>query len=156
MTRSRLAVLATLLAIAGCALYNEVSIAPLNMNPLMIDHGADVQGMVRKADYLRAVEYASTVESRTKPSAPELGALGSAELSSGRYDDARKHLRAALQLQPFHTTAAQIEWSLSQAEYMCNNYESALEWPEAATNHGVNVKQWHLDDMTSPAHTRTY
>ena len=93
MTRSRFAVLATLLAIAGCALYNEVSIAPLNMNPLMIDHGADVQGMVRKADYLRAVEYASTVESRTKPSAPELGALGSAELSSGRYDNARKHLR---------------------------------------------------------------
>ena len=62
MSRPRLAVLATLLAAAGCALYNDVSIAPLNMNPLLIDHGADVQGMVRKADYLRAIEYASTVE----------------------------------------------------------------------------------------------
>src|SRR5437764_10394660 len=156
MTRSRLAVLATLLAIAGSALYNDVSIAPLNMNPLLIDHGADVQGMVRKADYLRAVEYASTVEARQRPSASELGALGSAELSSGRYDDARKHLRAAIQLKPFHSTAAQIEWSLSQAEYMCNNYESALEWAEAATNHGIIVKQWHLDYLRALAHTRIY
>ncbi|HEX3108674.1 MAG TPA: hypothetical protein VHU41_06240, partial [Thermoanaerobaculia bacterium] len=61
MSRPRLGLLPILLAAAGCALYNDVSIAPLNMNPLLIDHGADVQGMVRKADYLRAVEYASTV-----------------------------------------------------------------------------------------------
>ncbi|HEX3580237.1 MAG TPA: retroviral-like aspartic protease family protein [Thermoanaerobaculia bacterium] len=156
MTRSRFALLAALLAAAGCALYNDVSIAPLNMNPLLIDHGADVQGMVRKADYLRAVEYASTVESRPRPSAAELGALGSAELTSGRYDDARKHLRAALQLQPFHSTAAQIEWSLSQAEYMSNNYDSALEWAEQATSHGIVVKQWHIDYLRALAHTRVY
>lgn len=156
MSRSRLALLALLAAAAGCALYNDVSIAPLNMNPLMIDHGADVQGMVRKSDYLRAVEFASTVESRPRPSAAELGALGSAELSSGRYDDARKHLRTALQLQPFHSTAAQIEWSLSQAEYMCNNYDSALEWAEQATNHGVLVKQWHIDYLRALAHTQIY
>ncbi len=154
--RPRFALLAILAAAAGCALYNDVSISPLNMNPLLIDHGADVQGMVRKADYLRAVEYASTVESRTRPSAAELAALGSAELTSGRYDDARKHLRAALQLQPFHTTASQIEWSLSQVEYMCNNYDSALEWAESATNHGVMVKQWHLDYLRALAHTRIY
>lgn len=156
MMRPRFALLAILAAAAGCALYNDVSISPLNMNPLLIDHGADVQGMVRKADYLRAVEYASTVESRTRPSAAELAALGSAELTSGRYDDARKHLRAALQLQPFHTTASQIEWSLSQVEYMCNNYDSALEWAESATNHGVMVKQWHLDYLRALAHTRIY
>ncbi|HEX7190718.1 MAG TPA: aspartyl protease family protein [Thermoanaerobaculia bacterium] len=156
MSRPRLALLAVILALAGCALYNDVSIAPLNMNPLLIDHGADVQGMVRKADYLRAIEFASTVESRNRPSAAELGALGSAELSSGRYEDARKHLRAALQLQPFHTTAAQIEWSLSQAEYMSNNYESALEWAEQATNHGVLVKQWHIEYLRALAHTRIY
>jgi hypothetical protein len=156
MTRSRLATLPLLLAIAGCALYNDVEIAPLNVNPFLIDHGADVQGMVRKSDYLRAIEYAPTVEARERPSAAELGALGSAELTSGRYDEARKHLRAAIQLNPFHTTAAQIEWSLSQAEYMCNNYESALEWAEAATNHGIIVKQWHLDYLRALAHTRIY
>ena len=156
MSRSRFALLVTLLAAAGCALYTDVSIAPLNMNPLLIDHGADIQGMVRKADYLRAVEYASTVESRTRPSAAELGALGSAELTSGRFDDARKHLRAALQLQPFHSVAAQIEWSLSQTEYMCNNYDSALEWAEQATNHGIVVKQWHLDYLRALAHTKIY
>jgi len=156
MSRPRLGLLFILLAAAGCALYNDVSIAPLNMNPLLIDHGADVQGMVRKSDYLRAVEYASTVESRTRPSATELAALGSAELTSGRYDDARKHLRAALQLQPFHTTAAQIEWSLSQVEYMCNNYDSALDWAEQATSHGVIVKQWYLDYLRALAHTRVY
>jgi hypothetical protein len=155
MSRSRLAVLA-LLAVAGCALYNDVSISPLIMNPMNIDHGADVQGMVRKADYLRAVEYASTVETRTRPNAAELGALGSAELTSGRYDDARKHLRAALQLQPFHSTAAQIEWSLSQVEYMSNNYDSALEWAEQAVNHGVQVKQWHIDYLRALAHTQIY
>ena len=122
MSRSRTAVLALfVLTAAGCALYNEVSIAPLNLNPLLIDHGADVPGMVRKSDYLRAIEFTPTVEGRAHPSATELAALGSAELSAGRYDDARKHLRAALQLHPFHSTAAQIEWSLSQAEYMCNN-----------------------------------
>jgi hypothetical protein len=156
MPRSRFAVPALLVALAGCALYNEVSISPLIMNPLNIDHGADVQGMVRKADYLRAIEFASTVETRTRPSAAELAALGSAELSSGRYDDARKHLRTALQLKPFHSTAAQIEWSLSQAEYMSNNYESALEWAEQATTHGIVVKQWHLDYLRALAHTNIY
>jgi predicted aspartyl protease len=156
MPRPRFAVPALLVVLAGCALYNDVLISPLNMNPMNIDHGADVQGMVRKADYLRAIEFASTVEARTRPSAAELGALGSAELTAGRYDDARKHLRAALNLKPFHSTAAQIEWSLSQAEYMSNNYDSALEWAEQATNHGIIVKQWHLDYLRALAHTPIY
>src|SRR5205814_2329634 len=156
-SRSRTAVLALfVLTAAGCALYNEVSIAPLNLNPLLIDRGADVPGMVRKSDYLRAIEFTPTVEGRAHPSATELAALGSAELSAGRYDDARKHLRAALQLHPFHSTAAQIEWSLSQAEYMCNNYESSLDWAEQATNHGIIVKQWHLDFLRALSHTRIY
>lgn len=157
MSKSRTAVLALfLIALAGCALYNDVLISPLIMNPSLIDHGADVMGMVRKADYLRAVEFAPVVESRTHPSATELGALGSAELTAGRYDDARKHLRAALQLQPFHSTAAQIEWSLSQVEYMRNNYEPSLEWAEQASNHGIIVKQWHLDYLRALKNTRVY
>jgi predicted aspartyl protease len=155
--RSRTALLASfLLVAAGCALYNDVAISPLIMNPTLIDHGADLQGMMRKADYLRALEITPVVEARTRQSANELSMLGTVELAAGRYDQARKHLRAALELKPFHSTAAQAEWSLSQVEYMCNNYESSLDWAEQATSDGIIVKQWHLDYLRALQHTRIY
>jgi hypothetical protein len=72
-------------------------------------------------------------------------ALGEAELAAGRYDAARQHLRAAIDLDPYRTAFSQIAWDLSQVEYMCNNFESSLEWAELAQKNGLSVKQWHLD-----------
>jgi hypothetical protein len=148
-------IVATLL-IASCSLYNDVSIGPLILNPAQLERGGDVQSMVNKADFLRALEFKPVVEARTRKSAAELNALGNAELAAGRYDDARRHLRAALDLQPFRETTAHIEWSLSQLEYMSNNFEPALDWAQQANVHGMNIKQWHIDYLTALAHTNVY
>jgi hypothetical protein len=47
--------------VAGCALYSDVSVSPLMLTPASIERGSDVQSMVRKSDYVRAVELASTI-----------------------------------------------------------------------------------------------
>jgi len=44
----------------GCALYSDVSIAPLSLSPAGIDRGSDLQSMIRKYDYLRAIELTSS------------------------------------------------------------------------------------------------
>jgi len=145
-----------LLVLAGCALYTDVSIAPLIVMPTSIDRGSDIPSMVRKSDYLRAIELTSMVEGRTRKSAQELAALGEAELASGRFDAARFHLRAALDLVPYRTAYAQIAWNLAQVEYLRNNYEASLDWAQIAINHGLNVKQWHLDYLSALAHVQVY
>jgi len=142
----RFFILAALAAMtAGCTLYSDVSIAPLTVLPSGIDRGADLPSMVRKHDYLRAIELTSTVENRQRKNVSELMALGEAELAAGRYDAARQHLRAAVDLDPFHKTYSDIAWDLSQVEYMCNNYETSLEWAQLAQKNGLNIRQWHLD-----------
>src|SRR5215213_2148671 len=104
--------------LGGCALYSEVDVTPLTLLPSNIDRGTDMQQMLRKADYLRAIEMASVVDARERRNAADLGALGSAYLAAGRYADARTRLRAALDLEPFRTNYAQIAWDLSQVEYL--------------------------------------
>ncbi|HEV7920117.1 MAG TPA: aspartyl protease family protein [Thermoanaerobaculia bacterium] len=134
-----------LLPLAGCALYTDVSIAPLIVMPTGIERGSDVASMVRKADYLRAIELTSLVDGRQRRSYQELAALGSAELASGRYDAARRHLRSALDLEPPRAVFSTVAWDLAQVEYMRNNYESSLDWAQSAIDHGLNVKRWHLE-----------
>ena len=131
------------LLLGGCALYSEVDVMPLTLLPTNIDRGTDMQQMLRKSDYLRAIEQAATLDAR--PNATDLGALGSAFLAAGRYADARSRLRAALDLDPFRTTYAQIAWNLSQVEYLSNNFESSLDWAVIAQERGLNIRQWHLD-----------
>ena len=135
--------LAFALLLGGCALYSEVDVTPLTLLPTNIDRGADMQQMLRKSDYLRAIEQASLLAAR--PNANDLGALGSAYLAAGRFADARGRLRAALDLDPFRTTYAQIAWDLSQVEYLSNNFESSLDWAVIAQERGLNIRQWHLD-----------
>jgi hypothetical protein len=131
--------------LTGCALYSDVSVAPLSVLPTKIERGADVQQMVRKSDYLRALETAPSIEGRTRPSAADLIALGYAEMACARYAAARQHLRAALDLEPFRTSQADAAWHLSQVDYMTNNFATSLEWAERAIEHGLNVMTWHLD-----------
>lgn len=145
-----------LLLVAGCALYTDVSIAPLIVMPTSIDRGSDVPSMVRKSDYLRAIELTSMVEGRSRKSAQELAALGEAELACGRFDAARRHLRAALDLEPGRSPYAQIAWNLAQVEYLRNNYEASLDWAQLAINHGLNVKQWHVEYLRSLAGKQVY
>ncbi|MCU1231372.1 MAG: hypothetical protein JWO97_4256 [Acidobacteria bacterium] len=142
--------------VAGCTLYSDVSITPLYVSPPDIERGADLQQMLRKADFLRAIELTKSIESRQSPSASELSALGEAELTSGRYDAARKHLRAALDLNPFRTTYASVAWDLSQLEYLNNNFDSSLDWAKIAIARGMNIKKWHLDYMEALANRRVY
>src|SRR5207245_7777227 len=91
--------LVALVVIAGCALYSDVVIGPLIYDPTNIDRGSDLPSMLRKSDFNHAVSLAADIESKPKKTAQELGALGEAELAAGRYDDARRHLRAAIELQ---------------------------------------------------------
>src|SRR5258707_14753733 len=111
--------------------------------------------MLRKFDLNRAVQSASLIESR-KPTAADLGALGQAEVSAGRYDDARRHLRAAIDLEPFRTVYAALAWNLSELEYMSNNYDASLDWARIASEHGINVRQWHMDYLAALSNVDAY
>ena len=148
--------LLALVVVAGCALYSDVSISPLIYDPAKIERGSDLQSMVRKLDYNTAISLAQTIDSKPKKTAQELAALGAAELAAGRYDAARRHLRAAIDLQPFRTTYAQVAWDLSQLEYMSNNFDSSLDWAKLAQERGINVRQWHLDYLESLSNTNVY
>lgn len=143
-------------AAARCALYSDVSIEPLTVIPTKIDRGADLKDMVRRADYLRAVEFAPAVDARTRKSADELIALGHAELAANRTAAARTHLRAALDLSPHHTLYSDAAWTLSQVEYMENNFETSLEWAQIASQSGLNILQWHLDYLKALSHVAVY
>ncbi|MEA2239800.1 MAG: hypothetical protein QOC81_4524 [Thermoanaerobaculia bacterium] len=150
-------VLAALTAFTGgCALYSDVAISPLTLVPGAIDQGSDLNSMVRKNDYVRAVELASMIEARPKQTAPELITLGSAEMAAGRFNVARKHLRAALDGEPFRASYAEASWMLSQLEYLCNNYEASLEWAVVAAQHGLAVRKWHTDFLESLRNINVY
>lgn len=141
--------LAGSVVVAGCALYSDVVISPLIYVPSNIERGSDLPSMVRKFDYVNAVLSAPAVEARPRRSAVDFATLGSAEYIAGRFDAARRHLRAAIDLQPFRTTFAQAAWDLSQVEYMSNNCEASLEWAKLAGEHGINVKPWHIEYLTA-------
>ncbi len=149
-------ILPALIVVAGCALYSDVVISPLIYDPSNIERGSDVQSMVRKLDFTNAIALAKTIESKPRKSAQEFAALGSAELAAGRYDDARRHLRMAIDLQPFRTTYASAAWDLSQLEYMSNNFDSSLDWAKLASERGINVRQWHMDYLTSLVNINVY
>ena len=148
--------LIALAVLAGCALYSDVVISPLIYDPANIERGNDLPSMVRKLDYNHAVSLAQMIEAKPKKTAQELASLGAAELAAGRYDDARRHLRAAIDLQPFRTVYASVAWDLSQLEYMSNNFDSSLDWAKLAQERGINVRQWHLDYLASLANTNVY
>ena len=152
----RLTAAAFLIITSGCALYKEVSIEPLLLTPASIDRGSDVSSMLRKADYLRAIEMASSSDPSTNKQASELAGFGSAYLASGRYDEARKQLRAALDLNPFRTSYADIAWDLSQVEFLSNNFESSLEWANIAISHGMRIREWHLEYLKALAGVPVY
>lgn len=156
MLRRAAAVLLVLVALSGCALYSEVSIQPLILTPAAIDRGADINASMRRSDYLRAIELASLNNARNRRNANELGTVGSAMLAAGRYAEARDHLRAALDLNPFRTTYAEIAWDLSQVEYLSNNYEGSLEWAQIARDYGLQVKRWHLDYLQALSKVPVY
>ncbi|PYQ30718.1 MAG: hypothetical protein DMF56_07925 [Acidobacteria bacterium] len=142
--------------LAGCALYSDVEVAPLELIPANIERGTDLQSMIRKNDYLRAIDMAPAIDARPKPNPSDIAALGTAYLAAGRYDDARRRLRAALDLDPFRTASAQIAWDLSQVEYLANNYESSLEWAKIAVDRGLNIRRWHLDYLAAMAKVPAY
>lgn len=152
----RIAPALCLLVLGGCTLYNDVAVTPLTLLPSNIERGSDIASMIRKADYLRAMELAPTIDGREEPAAADLAALGSVYLAAGRYDDARSRLRAALDLQPFRTVYAQIAWDLSQVEYLSNNFESSLEWALIAQGRGLNIRQWHIDYLRALANVPVY
>ena len=133
-----------LLALPGCALYKEVTVTPLLTTPANIERGSDVQSVMRKPDYLRVIELAPGIEARARRNATDLAAVGSAYLAAGRFDEARTRLRSALDLEPSRTTYADIAWSLSQVEFLENNFETSREWAQIAIDNGLQIRRWHL------------
>jgi hypothetical protein len=156
MQRKALPVIVTLTLLTGCSLYNEVSVGPLNVLPSNIDRGSDLQGMLRKADYLRAIETSVAVDSRAKRSPADLAALGSAYLAAGRLDDARERLRSALDLDPFRAVYAEVAWDLSQVEYLANNFDASLEWALIASDRGMHIRPWHIEYLRALVNTPVY
>jgi len=148
--------LLALVVIAGCALYSDVVVGPLIYDPTLIERGSDIPSMIRKTDFNRAVATAADYDAKTKKSPQDLGALGEAELIAGRYDDARRHLRLAIDLQPFRTVYAQVAWDLSQLEYMSNNFEASLLWAREAVDHGITVRPWHMAYLEALSNVDVY
>lgn len=145
-----------LLFLSGCSLYSDVSINPLLVTPEKVRNtSSNVTELFEEGEFARAAAYARWVDGR-KPTASELMAVGKAELACGRLDASRRHLRAALDLKPFHTEAAEIAWGLSQVEYLANNFGAALEWAKIAESYGTQIKKWHMDYLKELAETRTY
>lgn len=143
MFRKRAAV-AFLIALSGCALYKEVTIQPLLLTPASIDRSSDIQTVLKKADYAHSLEQAAR-DPKQQRLAAELADYGNAYLASGRFDDARRNLRLALDLNPVRATYADIAWDLSQVELLSNNFDSSLEWANIAMSRGMKIRQWHLD-----------
>jgi len=152
----QLPLIAAVAVVAGCALYSDVSISPLMINPGSIERGSDLPSMVRKADYVRAIEQASLVEARGSRNTSDLVFLGQAEMAAGRFEDARRHLRLALDLEPFRTTYADAAWALSQLEYLRNNFDASLDWAHVAADHGLIVRKWHMDFLESLKNVDVY
>ena len=142
--------------LSGCALYSDVTVGPLLLTPANIERGSTLNTMVEKADYLRAIGMASAIEARPKRSAADLKALGEAELAAGRWDDARRHLREAVNLEPFRSTYGQLAWDLSQLELMANNFGTAADWAEIAVDHGVKIKDWHVAYLRALGNVAVY
>ena len=155
-TIRRTVLVLAILTAARCALYSDVSIEPLTVIPTDIERGADLRDMVRHSDYLRAVEYAPVIDGSQKKDAADLVALAEAELAANRTDAARRHFRAVLDLTNQRNLGGQAAWGLSQVEYLENNYETSLDWANAAMDRGLIVMQWHLDFLKALAHTQTY
>ena len=151
-----IAPVALLLALSGCTLSNEVSVTPLRLTPDGIERGADLQQMLRVSDYIRAMAVASAAESRPRRSATELAAVGRAYLVSGRFDEARSFLRAALDLDPQRTIYADVAWDLSQVEYLANNFDSSLEWAQIAIENGLSIRKWHTDYLKALVNVPVY
>ena len=147
---------AVALVLAGCALYSEVSVGPLNLLPTNIERGSDLQGMLRKADYLRAMDAAAAADARAKRNSADIAAIGTAYLAAGRLDSAREHLRSALDLEPFRSAYADVAWNLSQVEYLSNNFDASLEWATIASERGLHIKPWHMDYLRSLSSVPVY
>jgi aspartyl protease len=156
MLRKTVPVVVLLALLTGCALYSEVSVGPLNLNPANIDRGSDLQGMLRKADYLRAIETAPTVDSRAKRNPTDMAALGAAYLAAGRLSEARERLRTALDLDPVRPAYAEVAWNLSQVEYLSNNFDASLDWALIAVDRGLHIRSWHIDYLRSLVNIPVY
>jgi hypothetical protein len=156
MLRKTVPVVAMLTLLTGCALYSEVSVGPLNLLPSNIERGSDLQGMLRKDDYLRAIESTSAVESRAKRSATDMAAIGAAYLAAGRLGEARERLRSALDLDPVRPVYAEIAWNLSQVEYLSNNFDASLDWALIAVDRGLHIRRWHVDYLRSLINVPVY
>jgi len=141
----------------GCALYNDVSITPLLLTPGDIRRSAsDLPKLVEEGEFLRAIELGRDLDKRAKPSYRDLAALGSAEVSAGRFQEARGHLKQALTLGLPRDLYAQVAWDLSQVEYLEGNYSDSAHWALIATSNGMLVKEWHIDYLRSLAEIETY
>jgi hypothetical protein len=77
-------------------------------------------------------------------------------MAAGRFDAARRHLRAVLDLEPFRTTYSDAAWTLSQLEYLRNNFEASLDWAHVAAEHGLSVRKWHMDFLESLRNVDVY
>ena len=145
------------IVVGGCSLRSDVTISPLFILPTQERWSSNsIRVLVERGEFPKAVRLAGEALATEEVSYKQLAAIGEAELACGRFDDARKHLKQALDLRPYRTDAGAIGWSLSQLEYLTNDFAAALEWAQYAIERGTTVKQWHVDYLKSLAGTRVY
>lgn len=140
-------ILAGMVFVPACALRTDVEVKPLMLQPAKIARSSTIRQMAEKGDYARSRYVAAAVESHG--SHEDLHALGKCEMASRRLSDARKHLRAALDLNPPRIAYSEIAWTLSQLEYLDGNYAAAEDWARTAQDRGLRVKDWHIEYLAS-------
>jgi tetratricopeptide (TPR) repeat protein len=151
------AILAGALLAGGCALSSTVTIQPLIIAPGDTTRSANrVEDLVNVGDFPRAIALAAQIEQKPRPTVAELKALGTAELASGRLDDAKRHFRQALALKPYRTDYSEIAWSLSQAENLEKNFAAALEWAKVAIDMGLEIRPWHTSLLEALSGVRVH
>lgn len=157
MSRLVLTGLVVALVLSGCALHDEVTITPLVIDPSDIKRAPNyAEEQLAIGNYPGAVALAAAIDAKPNPTMKELKALAEAELASGRFDDARRHFRAALRQSPFRTDYAEISWGLSQVEYWTKNFPGAISWANEAIEHGLEVRAWWIGLLEELGTTRIH
>lgn len=140
----KVAIVAVVLVVASCALDPSVTVYPLLLSPTTERPFAHFVNLVEARDFGGALTRAWTIETKTAPTGRELAALGRFQVIRGQFERAVPTLMRAFELARVREERAEVAWDLSQALFLSEQYDGALEWAKVAATNGLRIAEWHL------------
>jgi len=133
---------ATSWLLVGCAaLSTEVAVSPLVLVPSDIRIASTIDEALGRGDYVRVIELGRSVGPESTRDSLK---VAHAEVAAGRFAGATERLERALALAPSRDERRDLLWELSQAAYLENEYQAALDHAVAARDAGLAVVDWHI------------